>query len=84
MGSQMQDPGWASVPGSLTLSGNLTGDNTSSLTSGLNGTANGTIDGTTVAYTFDGALTGLTANGIALYFDGANPESTGGVGLAAQ
>ena len=72
------------VPGSLTLAGNLTGANTAGLGSGLTGTAGGSIDGIDVAYTFDGNITGVAGNGISLFFDDANDESSGGVGFAAN
>lgn len=72
------------VDGSITMSGNLTGNNEAGLGDGLNGTAAGTIDGIDVAYTFNGNITGLTGNGVSLYFDGDNEDSSGGVGLAVD
>lgn len=72
------------VSGSLTMSGNLTGTNTGGIGDGLTGTASGTIDGINVAYTFDGNISGLAGNGLSLFFDGANDDSSGGVGLAAD
>ena len=68
------------VAGSIAMSGNLSGANTTGIGDGLSGT----IDGIDVAYTFDGNITGLAGNGMSLYFDGANAESTGGVGLAVD
>ena len=72
------------VDGSITMSGNLTGNNEAGLGDGLNGTAAGKIDGIDVAYTFNGNITGLTGNGVSLYFDGDNEDSSGGVGLAVD
>lgn len=72
------------VAGSITMDGNLTGTNTTGIGDGMNGTATGTIDGINVDYTFDGNITGVAGNGMALYFDGANADSSGGVGLAVD
>jgi len=72
------------VAGSIAMSGNLSGANTTGIGDGLSGTATGTIDGIDVAYTFDGNITGLAGNGMSLYFDHANAESTGGVGFAVD
>jgi hypothetical protein len=66
------------------MSGNLTGNNEAGIGDGLNGIAAGTIDGIDVAYTFDGNITGLAGNGMSLFFDGDNEESSGGVGLAVD
>lgn len=72
------------VAGSITMAGNLTGTNTTGIGDGMNGTATGTIDGINVAYTFDGNITGVAGNGMALNFDGSNADSSGGVGLAVD
>lgn len=72
------------VDGSIIMSGNLTGNNEAGIGDGLNGIAAGTIDGIDVAYTFDGNITGLAGNGMSLFFDGDNEESSGGVGLAVD
>ena len=72
----------SSVPGSLSISGNLTGDNTSGIGSGIDASATGSLDGTNVAYDVDGNIMGIGANGMSLFFSGTNPESTGGVGFA--
>lgn len=72
------------VSGSITMAGNLSGTNTAGIGDGMSGTATGTIDGIDVAYTFDGNITGLAGNGMSLFFDGANADSNGGVGLAVD
>ena len=73
-----------SVPGSITITGALTGSNQTGLGDGLVGTATGSIDGIDVAYDLDGNITGVGGNGLVLYFDGSNADSTGGVGFAVD
>ena len=71
----------SAVPGSLTISGSLEADNESQ-GDGITGIAAGSIDGFDVSYTMDGNITGVSANGMTLGFDG--PDLSGGVAILVK